>query len=104
MARAILARLIAGEASVTELAEHFEMNMPAISKYLKVLERAGLIHARAQRPVAALFAPGGSAQGGQGGQGGRRLGRALRCFWEESFDRLEEYLHALQEPGQETGP
>ena len=56
--RAILARLASGEASVTELAEPFEMSLPAISKHLKVLERAGLIVARPRGAVAALPARG----------------------------------------------
>ena len=88
--RAILARLAAGEASVTELGQPFAMSLPAISKHLKVLERTGLI-ARGQR---AQWRP-------------RRLDAAplkdaaqwlehYRRFWEQSFDRLEDYLGELQ--------
>jgi DNA-binding transcriptional ArsR family regulator len=88
--RAILAKLIAGESSVTQLAEPFDMSLPAISKHLKVLERAGLI-ARARdaqwRPC-------------------RLEARPLkdvadwvdhyRKFWMESFDRLDDYLQELK--------
>src|SRR6266511_3801977 len=91
--RAILARLISGEASVTELAEPFEMSMPAISKHLKVLERAGLIarerdaqwrpcrlEARPLRDVADWV-------------------DHYRRFFEESFDRLDGYLRKLKSQG-----
>lgn len=84
--RAILARLASGEASVTDLAEPFEMSMPAVSKHLKVLERAGLIargreaqwrpcrlEAIPLRDVADWLEP-------------------YRQFWEQSFDRLERHL------------
>src|SRR5580704_15591122 len=83
--RAILSRLSSGEASVTELAEPFEMSMPAISKYLKVLERAGLI-ARSReaqwRPCRLEAAPL------------RDVASWLdhyRTFWEESLGRLDQY-------------
>jgi DNA-binding transcriptional ArsR family regulator len=88
--RAILARLASGEASVTELAEPFDMSMPAISKHLKVLERAGLI-ARGRdaqwRPCRLAAGPlkGVSDWVGE-----------YREFWEQSFDRLDEYLRELQ--------
>jgi DNA-binding transcriptional ArsR family regulator len=88
--RAILARLALGETSVTELAAPFEMSMPAVSKHLKVLERAGLI----SRSRDAQWRPC------------RIEGAALkdvddwleryRRFWEASFDRLDEYLRELQ--------
>jgi DNA-binding transcriptional ArsR family regulator len=88
--RAILARLAAGETSVTELAEPFDMSLPAVSKHLKVLERAGLI----TRGREAQWRPC------------RIETRALRevdgwleryrRFWEQSFDRLDDYLHELQ--------
>lgn len=84
--RAILARLAAGEASVTALAEPFEMSLPAISKHLKVLERAGLIvrGREAQwRPCRLEARPLRDAADWLGD---------YRRFWEESFDRLEEYL------------
>ena len=88
--RAILARLTAGEASVTELAEPFEMSMPAISKHLKVLERAGLI-ARGReaqwRPCRLEAEPLKEAADWL---------EHYRRFWEQSFDRLGEYLRELQ--------
>ena len=88
--RAILARLALGATSVTELAEPFEMSMPAISKHLKVLERAGLI-ARGReaqwRPCRLEAAPLKDIAGWV---------EHYRRFWEESFDRLDAYLHELQ--------
>jgi len=88
--RAILARLALGETSVTELAEPFRMSMPAVSKHLKVLERAGLItrgreaqwrpcriEAQALKPVDDWL-------------------ENYRRLWEERFDRLEVYLRELQ--------
>ena len=88
--RAILARLALGETSVTELAEPFRMSMPAVSKHLKVLERAGLItrgreaqwrpcriEAQALKPVDEWL-------------------ENYRRLWEERFDRLEVYLRELQ--------
>ena len=88
--RAILARLASGEASVTELAAPFEMSMPAISKHLKVLERAGLI-ARGReaqwRPCRLEASPLKNAAGWLD---------YYRRFWDESLDRLEDYLHELQ--------
>ncbi len=90
--RAILARLALGETSVTELAEPFEMSMPAISKHLKVLERAGLI-ARGReaqwRPCRLEAAPLKDIASWI---------EHYRRFWEESFDRLDAYLHELQNP------
>src|SRR5271167_5166087 len=88
--RAILARLALGETSVGELAAPFAMSLPAVSKHLKVLERAGLI-ARSReaqwRPCRLAAAPLKDAA--------KWLER-YRRFWEESFDRLEEYLVELQ--------
>ena len=88
--RAILARLALGETSVTDLAAPFEMSMPAVSKHLKVLERAGLItrgreaqwrpcriEAQALRPVDDWL-------------------ESYRRLWEQRFDRLEDYLRVLQ--------
>ena len=88
--RAILARLALGETSVSELAEPFDMSMPAVSKHLKVLERAGLItrgreaqwrpcriDVEALKPVDEWL-------------------ESYRRLWEERFDRLEDYLHELQ--------
>jgi DNA-binding transcriptional ArsR family regulator len=88
--RAILARLAKGDASVLELAEPFDMSQPAISKHLKVLERAGLIvrGRDAQRRPCRLDP--------------RRLKQAAewigtyRQFWEASYDHLDDYLHELQ--------
>jgi len=88
--RAILARLISGETSVTELAEPFEMSLPAISKHLKVLERAGLI-ARGReaqwRPCRLQANPL---------KGVADWVEVYRRHWEESFDRLGSYLKELQ--------
>jgi DNA-binding transcriptional ArsR family regulator len=89
--RAILSRLAAGEASVTELAEPFDMTLPAVSKHLKVLERAGLI-ARGReaqwRPCRLQAAPLKDVDDWV---------ERYRRFWEESFDRLDEYLTQLKE-------
>ena len=88
--RAILARLALGEVSVTELAQPFEMSMPAISKHLKVLERAGLITRGREaqwRPCTLKATPLKDAA--------EWLER-YRRFWEESFDRLDDYLRELQ--------
>jgi len=94
--RAILARLSTGEASVNELAAPFEMSLPAVSKHLKVLERAGLIsrgRAAQQRPArlepAALKAASDWIQ-------------AYRELWDEKFDRLDAYLDQLQSEGDKT--
>jgi DNA-binding transcriptional ArsR family regulator len=88
--RAILARLTSGEASVTELARPFDISMPAISRHLKVLERAGLI-ARARdaqwRPCRLDAAPLKEIADWV---------EHYRKFWDESFDRLDEYLRALK--------
>jgi len=88
--RAILARLALGETSVTELAEPFEMSMPAVSKHLRVLERAGLIERSREaqfRPCKLKPEPLKQAWGWIGD---------YRQFWEESFDRLDAYLQKLQ--------
>ena len=88
--RAILARLTKGDASVTELAKPFDMTLPAVSKHLKVLERAGLI-ARSR-----------DAQWRPCRLKAQRLEEAAdwvgryREFWEQSFDRLEDHLRELQ--------
>jgi DNA-binding transcriptional ArsR family regulator len=91
--RAILARLASGERSVTELAEPFDMSMPAVSKHLKVLERAGLIARsreaqwrRCQLDAAPL----------------REVSEWVeryRDMWEARLDRLDEYLTTLQKKG-----
>ena len=88
--RAILARLALGETSVTELAEPFEMSMPAVSKHLKVLERAGLI----TRGREAQWRPCRIEP-----QALKNVDEWLeryREFWEASLDRLGEYLDELQ--------
>src|SRR5579863_6123108 len=88
--RAILARLVSGEASVTELAKPFEMSMPAVSKHLKVLERAGLI-ARGReaqwRPCRLEAGPLKDVADWV---------EHYKRFWMESFDRLDGYLQELQ--------
>ena len=89
--RAILARLAEGEASVKDLSAPFDMSQPAISKHLRVLERAGLIE-----------------QGRQAQWRPRRLRAGplrdisewvnrYRRHWDESFERLDEYLHEVQD-------
>jgi DNA-binding transcriptional ArsR family regulator len=95
--RAILARLALGETSVTDLAAPFDMSLPAVSKHLKVLERAGLIargrdaqwrpcrlHAEPLKEVADWI-------------------EHYRRFWEQSLDRLESYLHELQAKPKKPG-
>jgi DNA-binding transcriptional ArsR family regulator len=88
--RAILARLASGETSVTELAEPFDISLPAVSKHLKVLERAGLI------------GRGREAQWRPCRLEASRLKEVAdwvehyRHFWEQSFDRLDDYLRKLQ--------
>ena len=88
--RAILTRLAAGETSVTELAKPFRMTLPAVSKHLKVLERAGLI-ARSReaqwRPCRLEPAPLKEVAAWVEG---------YRQFWEQSLDRLDDYLQELK--------
>ncbi|MFC5585411.1 ArsR/SmtB family transcription factor [Nitratireductor kimnyeongensis] len=88
--RAMLARLAEGEATVNELAEPFEMTLPAISKHLKVLEKAGLVsrgkHAQF-RPCRLEAAPLKDIAGWV---------EAYRRYWEASFDRLDSYLGEIQ--------
>jgi DNA-binding transcriptional ArsR family regulator len=95
--RAILARLAAGEASVTELAKPFSMSLPAVSKHLKVLERAGLIargRERQWRPSRLEAGPLKEVADWTD---------SYRRYWEESYDRLDEYLEELQGRGKERG-
>jgi DNA-binding transcriptional ArsR family regulator len=88
--RAILARLALGETSVTDLAKPFEMSLPAVSKHLKVLERAGLIaRGREAQWRPCRIAPDRLRDVDEW------LGH-YRRFWEESFDRLDGYLRELQ--------
>jgi DNA-binding transcriptional ArsR family regulator len=95
--RAILARLISGKVSVTKLAEPFEMSLPAVSKHLKVLERAGLI-ARGReaqwRPCRLEAGPLKDAADWL---------EHYRRFWEQSFDRLDDYLRELQRKEKKNG-
>jgi DNA-binding transcriptional ArsR family regulator len=95
--RAILARLASGETSVTELAEPFSISLPAISKHLKVLERAGLI-ARGReaqwRPCRLEAGPLKDAAAWL---------EEYRRFWEQSFDRLDDYLRELQAKEKKRG-
>jgi len=95
--RAILARLSTGEATVTELAEPFEMSMPAISKHLKVLERAGLV-ARSReaqwRPCRLEAAPLKDVAAWV---------ENYRRVWEQRFDRLDSYLRELQKKETKDG-
>ena len=93
--RAILARLAAGETSVTELAKPFDMTLPGISKHLKVLERARLIERGRQaqwRPCRLQAEPLKEVADWV---------EHYRRFWEESFDRLDEYLRELQQQARE---
>jgi DNA-binding transcriptional ArsR family regulator len=88
--RAILARLAQGEAGVTELAQPFAMSLPAISKHLKVLERAGLV----ARGREAQWRPC-RLEAGPLKDVADWLER-YRRFWDESFDRLDAYLKELE--------
>jgi len=88
--RAILARLASGEASVSELAKPMKMTMPAVTKHLKVLQRAGLIRQerRAQfRPCYLIATPLKEASDWV---------FQYQKFWEDSFNRLDDYLKVLQ--------
>jgi DNA-binding transcriptional ArsR family regulator len=94
--RAILARLMAGEATVNELAEPFEISLPGISKHLKVLEHAGLVErsrAAQWRPCRLEAKP--LAEATQWLEG-------YRQFWEESFQRLDALLEELKTRAEET--
>lgn len=88
--RAILARLASGEATVTQLAEPFSMSLPAISRHLKVLERAGLItrgRTAQWRPCRLEVAPLEEVTGWL---------ERYRPFWEGGFDRLDEHLRQIR--------
>ena len=89
--RAILSRLATGEASVNEIAAPFEMSQPAVSKHLKVLERAGLIERdvdRQRRPARLKAAPMAAAV---------RWLEEFKRFWSSSFAQLDDLLEELQE-------
>jgi DNA-binding transcriptional ArsR family regulator len=91
--RAILARLAQGHATVNELAEPFDMTLPAISKHIKVLERAGLVvrGQRAQyRPCALDAAPLAAVS---------TWAERYRPVWEARFDRMDDYLARLRPGG-----
>jgi DNA-binding transcriptional ArsR family regulator len=94
--RAILARLARGETSVTELAKPFEMSMPAVSKHLKVLEHAGLI----ARGREAQWRPCRLEAGAL--KEAASWIEEYRRFWEESFDRLDDYLRKMNAAKQKT--
>src|SRR6266436_4360187 len=88
--RAILARLASGECSVTELAAPFDMSMPAVSKHLRVLERAGLIAQRRDaqwRPCRIEAAPLKAVADWT---------ERYRHIWEERLDRLDDYLREIK--------
>ena len=89
--RAILARLMSGQASVTELAEPFQMTMPAVSKHLKVLEKAGLI----ARGREAQWRP--CRLDGEPLRDVAEWMEPYRRFWDESFDRLDDYLQEMKQ-------
>ena len=95
--RAILARLAQGELSVKELAEPFDISPPAVTKHLKVLERAGLIRRGRQaqwRPCRLEAKPLREVAD---------YVEAYRRFWEQSFDRLGDYLQELQTKEKNNG-
>ncbi len=89
--RTMLARLASGEASVSELAEPFPMSMPAISKHLKVLERAGLIAKSREAQWRLCRLEGAPLREVAGWM------EPYRRFWDESFSRLDEHLLRMQE-------
>jgi DNA-binding transcriptional ArsR family regulator len=95
--RAILDRLVSGEASVTELAEPFNMSLPAVSKHLKVLERARLIERgrrKQWRPCRLRAGPLKEVDDWV---------ERYRAIWEERFDRLDRYLQELQAKDESDG-
>ena len=96
--RAILARLAQGEATINELAEPFEMTQPAVSKHVKVLERAGLVTRRVdaqRRPVALKPEPMKEAVGWL---------ERYRKFWEARFDALDAVLDDMKHEEEERKP
>ena len=88
--RAILARLSQGEVSVTELAKPFDLSLPGVSKHLKVLQRAGLITQSRNAQWRPCRLEGAALKDAADWVG------EYRRFWDESFDRLDEYLAELQ--------
>jgi DNA-binding transcriptional ArsR family regulator len=94
--RAILARLATGACSVTELAQPFELSMPAVSKHLRVLERAGLVsrtRVAQARPAILEAAPLEQVA---------EWAEEFRQFWDERFDRLDDYLATMTDPDAPT--
>ena len=94
--RAILARLLLGECSVGELAEPFEMSMPAVSKHLRVLERAGLIAQRRDAQWRQCRIKAGPLKEVSDWT------ERYRQIWEERFDRLDQYVEQLQAKEKKT--
>ena len=94
--RAILARLAEGAATVNELAEPFDMTLPAISRHLKVLERAGLI----ERGQMAQYRPCSLNAGPL--EAVAAWTERYRPIWEERFDRMDDYLRRLQDTSTES--
>jgi DNA-binding transcriptional ArsR family regulator len=95
--RAILARLALGETNVNELAEPFDISLPAVSKHLKVLEQAGLItRGRAAQSRPARIAPDGVKAVEDWLEDYRKL-------WSQRLDRLEDYLKEIQAKGDKDG-
>lgn len=95
--RAILARLAKGEATVSELAEPFNMSLPAISKHIRVLERAGLItqgQKKQYRPCTIDVSPLQEISSWT---------EQYRHIWEERFDRMDEYINQIQKKEKEDG-
>ena len=88
--RAILARLSRGEASVTDLAKPFDLSLPGVSKHLKVLQRAGLITQSRNAQWRPCRLEGARLQ-----EASEWVGE-FRRFWDESFERIDEYLAELQ--------
>jgi DNA-binding transcriptional ArsR family regulator len=88
--RRILEHLAHGDRCVTDLAKPYSMSLPAVSKHLRVLERAGLVRRRRDGRVHRLKLEARPMQEAQ------KWIEEYRRFWEESFDRLDEYLKQLQ--------
>jgi DNA-binding transcriptional ArsR family regulator len=95
--RAILARLVSGASSVTELAEPFEMSLPAVSKHLKVLEHAGLVRRSREAQWRPCHLDAGPLKDAA------EWLEHYRHFWEQSFDRLADYLGELQAKEEKDG-
>ena len=95
--RAILARLSQGEASVTDLAKPFDLSLPGVSKHLKVLQRAGLITQSRNAQWRPCRLEGARLQ-----EASEWVGE-FRRFWDESFERIDEYLAELQKEKKSNG-